>query len=244
VGLFAAFALLVACAAFALLVACVPAQDSDPAQDEGQTAGDHGATAETHDPEALFASLEERLVSAEEVRVNFQVTAEGVIEANLLGMIQISAGGVTDVRAKGVFAGEQADLYLRSEGGQYEFGNLPDLTSGPTPEYLDEGLLVGFTRMGILHNLAMLAGNALPDGVDGGVRDWAVVESFAFDDAEVSEAASRVVSFSMVVGGAPAGSVTLEIGAGGHPMLRRQTVQFPTGEMRVVETYSAVSIDP
>jgi hypothetical protein len=80
--------------------------------------------------------------------------------------------------------------------------------------------------------------------VEGGVRDWVVVEGFSFDEAVEVQDGSRVVSFSMIVGGVPAGTAALELGSRGSPIVRRQTVRFPTGEMRVVERYTRVLISP
>jgi len=48
----------------------------------------------------------------------------------------------------------------------------------------------------------------------------------------------------MTVAGEPVGSASLEIGFDGIPLVRRQTVRFPTGEMRVLEEYFGVSILP
>lgn len=216
-------------AAVLLLVGCGEAPDSNQAL-------------QIEDPQGLFAALEDRLIAAGDVEIDYDVTAEGAVEVDLRGNLRILDGKVTEVAARGRFAGKEVDLLLRSDGGHYEFGNGPDRTSSPTPAYLNEALLIGLTRMGILHNLAMLVGNAPPDGADGGVRDWAVVESFSFEDAEGAREGSRVVSFSMVVAGTPAGSVALEINADGNPVLRRQTVHFPGGHMQVVERYTSVHV--
>ncbi|MGD2124311.1 MAG: hypothetical protein PVJ76_21455 [Gemmatimonadota bacterium] len=203
-----------------------------------------GLGREPQDPAAAFSALEERLLSAQAVEVDYEVAAEGAVEVDLQGGLRIEAGGLVEITARGRFAGQEVDLLLRSEGGQYEYGNGPDRRAGPTPRYLNEAVLIGLTRMGILHNLAMLVGNAPPDGAEGGVRDWVVVEDFSFDQDEPGQGSSQVISFSMVVGGAPAGAAALEVGSKGVPVLREQTVQFPDGEMRVVERYTRVLISP
>jgi hypothetical protein len=200
-------------------------------------------TSQTGDPESVFLTLENRLVNSETAYIQFHVSAEGAVEVELDGSLRVHADGATELRAEGDFAGETVDLFLRAEAGEYELGNGPNRTVAPTPDHLKEALFVGFTRMGILHNLAMLIGSSPPDGADGGVKEWAVVDSFAFGDQQ-GEGGSRIVSFSMTVAGIPAGSASLEIDAAGAPLLRRQTVLFPSGEMRVVEEYAAVSIQP
>ncbi|HED64544.1 MAG TPA: hypothetical protein ENJ09_03210 [Planctomycetes bacterium] len=55
---------------------------------------------------------------------------------------------------------------------------------------------------------------------------------------------SRDLTFDLSVAGRPAGTATLKLGLLGDPLRRRQTVHFPSGDMRVVEEYSAVSIRP
>ncbi|MBT8395943.1 MAG: hypothetical protein KJN92_03210 [Gemmatimonadetes bacterium] len=201
-----------------------------------------GGAAEFNDPAVMFSALEERLGSASSVHVDFHVTADGAIEVDLSGALRMTQEGITEISAHGLFAGEELQLALRTRGEDYEFGRLPDLTSGPTPEHLREALLIGLTRMGILHNLAMLSAGAPVDGAEGGVRQWAIVESLEFEGPEDEQGSTRVIGFAMKVGGVAAGSASLEIAREGHPVLRRQTVEFPDGTMHVVERYSSVSI--
>jgi len=59
-----------------------------------------------------------------------------------------------------------------------------------------------------------------------------------------SPGAGQPLSFAITVAGEPAGHAVLEIGPGGLPLERRQTVLFPSGEMRVVERYFSMSISP
>ncbi len=197
---------------------------------------------EEQDPRAFFASLEERLISSDSLRVDFDVTAEGAVSAAISGSLFLGPDGSAVLNANGDFAGENVVVSLTAGDGGYQYGTGATLQSGPTPSHLKEGLLIGFTRMGILHNLAMLVGNAPPDGVEGGVRDWVQVDSLAF--LEAGSVGAGGVSFHMAVGGVPAGSVELEVGKFGLPLVRRQTVLFPTGEMRVTERYSGFSIVP
>jgi type IV secretory pathway protease TraF len=71
------------------------------------------------------------------------------------------------------------------------------------------------------------------------VREWVTVDTFALDALD-----PRAMSFEINVAGAPSGSASLEIDSQGRPVARRQTVRFSSGEMRVVERYSAVAIEP
>jgi hypothetical protein len=191
------------------------------------------------DPASEFHALENRLLEARTVRVAFHVTAEGAVEADLRGDLEITPEGETRLTAAGRFAGQPAELLLRSDDGECEFGNASNRASVPRPDRLNESLLLGFTRMGILHNLARLAGGQPPDRADGGIREWVVADSFGRDPAD-----SGTFSFEVLVAGERAASASLEIDPEGRPVVRRQTVRFPTGEMRVVERYPAVTIDP
>jgi hypothetical protein len=188
-------------------------------------------------PEAAFKALEERLLNAQVVQLAFHVTAEGAVTADIHGTLDIETGTAIQLKGSGLFAGDSIDLELRAEDDRFDFGNRPHRTVTSTPRELREALLIGLTRMGILHNLARLTGNAPPDHADGGVRDWVVVDSFAVDPQHDS-----AMSFALIVAGKPSGSATLEFAPAGHPVERRQTVRFPSGEMRVVERYSNVSI--
>ncbi|MDT8304267.1 MAG: hypothetical protein RQ760_22475, partial [Sedimentisphaerales bacterium] len=66
-----------------------------------------------------------------------------------------------------------------------------------------------------------------------------VAHSFAAGPGE----ASASVAFTIDVAGQTAGTAELDLGRGGEPLVRRQTVQFPEGVMRVVERYSDVEIE-
>lgn len=194
-------------------------------------------------PGSVFSGLEERLVGSEETGFEFHVTAEGAIEVDLRGALVIGPGKTVELSASGYFAGEEVDLRLASNGTSYEFGRLPTLSSGLVPPKLKEALLMGYTRMGILHNLAMLSAGAPPDRVGGGVEDWASTHGFTFLPHEGPED-SKTIGFSLTVDGVPAGTASLDLDGAGLPVTRRQTVLFPEGEMRVLERYLSVKIRP
>ncbi len=196
-------------------------------------------TPSSGDPEVTFKTLEERLLSAQIVQMAFHVMAEGVLTVDIHGTLQADASSKLQLRGNGMFAGDSVDLLLRADVDEFEFGNGPDRKKDSKPRELRQAILIGLTRMGILHNLARLAGNAQPDHAEGGVQDWVLVDSFTVDHQHHS-----AISFAITVAGEPSGSATLDIGKDGQPVERLQTVRFPSGEMRVVERYSAVTIEP
>ena len=130
-------------------------------------------------------------------------------------------------------------LALVTDGDRYTYGNTTRRTLAIRPSGLSRALLIGFTRMGILHNLALLTEEAPPDHADGGVAEWVTVDEF-----EAVRLPQPGIAFAISVAGEPAGTASLDLDADGLPLARRQTVQFPTGEMHVTETYSSVSIEP
>ncbi|MEE4331440.1 MAG: hypothetical protein V2J10_11265 [Wenzhouxiangella sp.] len=192
------------------------------------------------DPSTRFDALERRLLEAEALSFAFHITAEGAISVDLRGTYRKTSSDDYRLSAAGDFAGQAIDLSLRTDGDQLLLDNRIEQSSVSRPEYLNEALVIGLTRMGLLHNLARLAGNRPPDHADGGVREWVTVTGLA----TVPET-DRSVSFEIIVADQPSGSASLALDPDGRPILRRQTVRFPSGEMRVTERYSAVAIsDP
>lgn len=214
-----------------LICAClVPVLASATAATEQPTQAPAGAEAA-----AVLDAFEDRLLKAGTVRLDFHATAEGAMEADLRGALHIGPADQVVLTASGSFAGKPVDVVLRSEPGGLQIGSR----TVRRPDHLKEALVIGFTRMGILHNLARLTSGREPDHANGGVRDWVTVGAFG-RRARPSDA----LVFQVTVAGRPAGSASLEIDASGRPVLRRQTVKFPSGEMRVTERYAAVTIDP
>lgn len=190
------------------------------------------------DAASRLDELERRLLAADTVRFDFRVNAEGAVEAALVGALKIEGGGI-ELTGTGHFAGQPVEVFLMSDGEHYEFGDPRSSQSLTEPAHLREALLIGFTRMGILHNLARLTGGETPDHADGGVREWVTVDSVLVDPTD-----SAAISFGLTVAGTRAGVASLHIGTTGLPVMRRQTVAFPSGDMRVEERYSTVTIRP
>lgn len=190
------------------------------------------------DPEATFRDLENRLLEARRVHLDFEITAEGAVEVALEGRLEIDAGSEARLTAAGTFAGQAVDVLLETEDQEYVFGSVPDRVQAPVPPQLVRALLVGMTRMGLLHNLARLTADAPPDHADGAVESWVVVDDFTIDAED-----RFTVGFAITVGGQPSGSATLAVDGEGRPLVRHQTVNFPQGEMRVEERYSNVVVE-
>ena len=219
-------ALLAGCSAMfaALLTLSVRAEGSGPAAAEA------------------FAQLETRLLRANSLSLDFHITAEGALAADLQGMLRVGTAAPRPfnmlLSVWGEFAGQQVSAVLTAMDAGMALGSGDWLIGEPRPEHLAEAVLIGLARMGILHNLARLIADAAPDHADGGVRDWVTVGDFAADPEDPA-----ALSFAITVAGTPAATARLQLDTAGLPRLRRQTVVFPGGEMRVTERYSAFAIE-
>jgi hypothetical protein len=194
----------------------------------------------SRDPETRFARLEERLAGARSLRLQSTVQSQGLFETSLEGELLIGRDNRARLRFDGRFGPQQTTIGLVSDGRRMKGGTPASPIDLAAPPALNEGLLLGMTRMGILHNLALLASGIAPDGTDGRVRQWVAVAnlthggSITVDDREADS-----LTFDIIVGGEPSGQAVLWLDPATElPIRREQVVRFPEGEMRVVETYS------
>lgn len=185
-----------------------------------------------------FGLIESRLLRADRVRLSYHVTASGAVDADLRGEL-VTAGDEGTLTARGTFAGGRVRLALRTAGDTYTYGPVGGAVEAPTPAALHEALILGLTRMGILHNLARLTAGAPPEHAGGGVGEWVRVEGLRVDST-----APVTLQFAVRVADREVGEAVLVLGPDGLPRIRRQTVRFPEGEMHVVERYSDVVVEP
>ena len=165
----------------------------------------------------------------------FGVESEGAFAASLEGELHLRPGDTLELRARGIFGADSVDLRLDAGAAWMRWGSGRDasLSEVPRPAHLEEALVVGLTRMGILHNLARLVSGSPPDRADGGVREW--VE--AVNPTWTSTPPGEGIAFGIRVEGQDAGEAVLHLGPEGRPAGREQVVRFPGGEMRVRESY-------
>ncbi|MFV8754728.1 hypothetical protein ACNOYE_29630 [Nannocystaceae bacterium ST9] len=230
-----------------VLASC--ASEADPSRSPAQTPviveAEPGAGADDQDPTRVMAELEDRMIAASRVEFEFSIESEGALISSLSGRVRWRRDGEVSLSATGEFAGQPQQLELR--------GDATTLTTivagserwtGARPPELIEALVLGLTHMGLLHNLAVLTGGMPPDHADAGAREW-----LATDDLELGPPESRAgtqassLEFVIVVAGQAVGRATLWLDADGLPIERRQSVEFPTGEMRVIERYANFVIE-
>jgi hypothetical protein len=186
-----------------------------------------------------LAALEQRLLEAGQTSFRFDIRAVGAVQAALVGHARTGPDETAEIVADGSFAGSDAALRLTADGASMHGGNGTIGFDLGSPPALREGLLIGFVRMGLLHNLAMLSGGSPPDRTDGTVREWVQYSDVTLGPEEsVAGVPARRFNFTVVVNGQPSAVAELWVDAKtGLPIRRVQVVSFPEGAMRVLEQY-------
>jgi hypothetical protein len=159
----------------------------------------------------LFQQMERKLLSG---LLQLEVTshAEGAVQAD--ATTDVSVGPATRLHSQGTFLGKP---FARS----FDERTTPGLR---------DAVVLGMTRMGLLHNVVNLSqGNGI-DYADGSARDWLKATTF--------RRVKGGVSFLILVGDKEIGSATLLIDAKTKlPRKRTQVVHLPNADMHVTETY-------
>lgn len=193
-------------------------------------------------PKTAFERLEGRL-SRTPWRMRFELEAEGAVVASLVGTLSLA--DEIELEAKGSFAGGEHDVRLWTEGDHLRAGprDAPTLDV-PRPPELASALVIGTTRMGLLHDVAMLIAGRPPDGADGGVTEWVRTHEHERVRAAGGAGGETGLSFVIEVGGQRVGRATVWLDARGLPVRREQLVEFPQGSMKVVERYEWLAPPP
>ena len=197
------------------------------------------------DAETAFRTIEERLLAANTVRVVSKIQAHGAVNATLDGTLLLQQANLVNMDFAGVFASNPVYLLLTSDGSWMRGGPKQEMFGLATPDALGQGILIGATRMGLLHNLVLLSSGSPPERTDGTVQEWVRVSNFQLGKRMVIAGAdAQAVDFDIFVDGQHSahGSLWISLETG-LPVQRDQTVFFSEGDMRVVEQYDAFEID-
>lgn len=204
------------------------------------------APAQELDGPALLAQLEQRLLAARRVAIEAIIESSGVIPARLTGRGELRESNRASVTFTGSFAGRAADLAMLADGRFAQLRNGAQARAEPVGREANRALLLGLTRMGLLHNLARLTALSGADHGHGGVERWVTLDGFRPTTfAQGGElAGSMSFGFDVMVAGAPAASARLWIDPStGLPRRRQQTVRFAQGEMTVIEDYIRFEVE-
>lgn len=194
------------------------------------------------EPEAPSAQqtivdLERRLQDADRVEIAFEIESEGAVASRFQGTLAWTRDAELRLEATGEFVGQPQQLELRADAATLEVIVAGEVRhQGPRPTKLVEAIVLGFMRQGLLHNLAMATGGKPPSFGDGGFDDW-------MRTVEHRVGAEGVVEFDIEVQAEKIGYSTLQLNADGLPIERKQTVEFPEGQMRVVERYTKFVVE-
>lgn len=197
------------------------------------------------DAGAALAAVETRTLEAPTVRVDYRITSAGAFTADLTGTLGLGRFDRALLLANGTFGGAPQRLVLTAEK-QAMRGLHADTVvfSAPQPPALREALVLGLTRMGLLHNLARLTAGQPPDHAEGSIEGWIEPVNVAWGPkGTIGGRAAQALQFTLRVGGTDAADVTLWLDAEtGWPVGRDQSVTFPDGTMRVEERYAVWSL--
>jgi hypothetical protein len=195
--------------------------------------------------DAAFAELENNLLTSD-FSLTFDIVSTGPYPAHLEGAASLRGADEVSVEADGQFAGEDVAIRLTARDGKMKGGNGASGFEQSTPGGLRKALILGLTRMGLLHNLAVMSSGAPPDHAGGGVRDWVQVKDLRLATGTIIDGDPALAfHFTIVVSGEDAATAVLWVDAEtGLPIKREQVVRFDGGEMRVTEIYSAMTIYP
>lgn len=224
--------------ALALAPACAPA--SAPASTPAPATAPTPATA----PASALDALEQRLIAAPSFRVHARLASSGRIQSHFDGTVVAGAGARMRFALQGAFGGRDADALFTCDGARMRGGNRGqpfDLDAAPG---LREGVVVGFVRRGLLHDVARLASGKTPDTIDGSARRHLEVVGATHAPGEpIRGAATEQWTWALYVDHVHGADETLWLDARtGLPLRRRVVVHFPEGDMDVGEEYDEVDV--
>jgi hypothetical protein len=187
------------------------------------------------DPLAVFGGLEAQLTTARDVRIDGHASSTGYVETDLDGTVRVRRERDAAIEVHGTLQGSELGASWSSTKP-----TDPDLADVQPPTWAD-GILLGVTRMGVLHNWATVIGGGDPDIGHGDMTSYVEVTDLAWKDGDP---ATRTLTFRFVVDAATDAEAELTLDARSLPMRRTSLVHFPDGEMRVVETYATFEVRP
>ncbi len=196
--------------------------------------------------DAVLPALEARLLNAPTLRVDHTVASVGAFPSTLVGTFSLGVQDRVILIANGSFGPAPQRLVLANdEEGLRGMHADSVVFQAETPPALRAALVVGMTRMGLLHNLARLTSATPPDHAEGGVAEWVTTHDAAWGARRTIDGrVTQALHFAIRVSGTEAGNATLWLDTKtGLPVRREQVVHFPSGTMTVTENYRQWSLD-
>jgi hypothetical protein len=191
-----------------------------------------------------FSMAESALLSGKGMTATFELESKGENFAHMTGTLELGQGNALHLVAEGNFKSDPVQLELDSRDST---GTTRTTTKGPSvsshrdppASKLRESVTIGLTRMGLMHNLALLSMDQQLEHVEGGMDEWVKALELKDGAAEtINGEACRRVEFVVQVETQKMGDASLCISdVTGLPLQRNSTIHFPTGDMTLVETF-------
>lgn len=188
------------------------------------------------EPAAALADLEARLLAATGVSASCTITSTGAVESEVKVVLELGQPGGDRLDVVGRFGGTRRLGRMEQSGSQTTVfltssGSEPMARTVDSPPEVRRALVVGLTRMGLLHNVSTLLGGKLPDHSEGGVEEWVTTTNHRWT-------AGDTLTFDLSVDGAEAATAAITFDSEGWPIRRTQRVAFEEGAMEVEEQCS------
>lgn len=192
------------------------------------------------DPGRTFVDeLEQRLLRARTARIDAVMIASGAVNAELSARLVLGEGQRARFDVEGTFEKRPVKTWFLCDGDTMHVRGEPGrgVRGAPCAAEIREAFVLGFVRMGLLHNAALIIGGEIPDHAHGNVHNWVRAER-----ARSLEPATDI-AFDVVVKTEVMGDAVLSLDNQARPVKRTQTVSFEEGTMHVVETYPRFDLD-
>lgn len=190
-------------------------------------------------PGEVFQRVESRL-RAGNLNVKVRLRARGAVNAYLEGTALARPDNHVHLSLAGDYKGEKTNAELISDGQDMRLRKNKKAHTSKTPTALSESLILGFMRMGLMHNAARLVEGEPPDHAQGGAGDWTKADNFRLVGTQSAPRLGKVmrIDFDVLVGGQKRGEGSLYVPARSRlPSQRVQTIHFPEGDLQVLEKY-------
>jgi hypothetical protein len=131
-------------------------------------------------PEKVLAAMETNLLKIKNRKLKFRTEATGALTGAFEGEIVFKKDNIIDYRTAGKFGGKEYKLFLTCDNALLRGGTEGKPFEMDAPPGLRSGIVIGLSRMGLMHNISRLISNKPPDHIDGTVFKWLVVQNPSF----------------------------------------------------------------
>jgi hypothetical protein len=184
-------------------------------------------------------ALEDKLERARTVRIHGRLRSRGLITTDFSGILALGSENRARLELKGEMQGKPAEARLVSDGRTLVIRGETRIEK-PTPVGLDAALIIGLTRLGLLHNVVRIAAGETPDHADGTVRKWLTVG----DVSTTPSGGGERLAWTISMNGERVGEANLWLdGKTGLPLRKLVLAHTPAGEFLAEESYDAFELD-